>query len=415
MNIEIITIGEELLIGQVIDTNAAWIAAEMNKEGFSVSRKTTISDHPGAIKAVVQNAFNQASVVIMTGGLGPTRDDTTKNALCQLFDTHLIENKVVLKQIKAFLRERKASLNNANKDQAKVPEKAKILTNPNGTASGLWLEEGGKIVISLPGVPHEMKYLIQKEVIPRLKDQFNLPFVLHKTILTQGLFEAQLSELLNNFEDELPENVKLAYLPSPSYMRLRLSARGDQKEEVYKQLQEQLHRIEVIIRDFIIGYDHDTLEALIGYQLKKQGQTLATAESCTGGNIARLITSVPGSSNYFKGSIVAYSNPIKKELLKVSESNLKQHGAVSQQVVEQMAIGARILMQTDYAISTSGIAGPEGGTSEKPVGTVWIAVAYKNGVNSKKFHFGKDRERNIIRSSYYALNMLKKTIQITEN
>ena len=410
MNAEIITIGDEILIGQIIDTNSAWIAQQINLLGINVIQITSISDRREQIISAMGEARQRADLILITGGLGPTRDDITKSTLADYFETELIFNQEVFENIKKILTPRGIKINELNRKQAEVPANCTVIKNQNGTAPGMWFESDRKVFISMPGVPFEMKKLMKNQILPKIKVHFQTSFILHKTILTYGTFEAYLAEILSEFEQELPENANLAYLPAGGIIRLRISIRGNNESELNKILNEQLKKLQKIIPQYIFGYDNESLEGIIGALLIKRNQTLGTAESCTGGNIAHLITSVPGSSKYFIGSVVAYSNKIKEELLKVNPVFIKKFGAVSQPVVEEMAKGLQKLYQTDFAIATSGIAGPDGGCKEKPVGTTWIAVASPEKIIVKKYNFGNDRERNIQRSSLTALNILRKLL-----
>lgn len=407
MEADLITIGDEILIGQITDTNSAWMAKKLNDEGINVREITSISDQPAHIIATLYESGKNASIVLVTGGLGPTKDDRTKAALCTFFGTQLVESKDVLEHIVELLSPRGIVINALNREQALVPEKATVLMNKLGTAPGLLFKHEGTIFVFMPGVPFEMKYLMENEVIPQIKQLFNTTTIIHRTVLTQGLPESMLAEKLADWEDSLPECISLAYLPSPQSMRLRLSARGEDHASLSKLLDESIEELITVIPDNIFGYEEDSMAGNIGKILKEKGLTVSTAESCTGGNIAHFFTLNPGSSEYFKGGVVTYSNDLKVKLLGIDSGLIAAKGAVSKEVAEAMAVAARQLMNTDYAIATSGIAGPDGGTPEKPVGTVWIAVAGADLVVSKVYNFGDHRERNIIRSSQSALNMLR--------
>lgn len=407
MEADLITIGDEILIGQIVDTNSAWMAQQLNDEGINVRQITSISDQPEHIISTLNESGKKASLVLVTGGLGPTKDDRTKSALCTFFGTQLIENKEVLEHINQLLIPRGIAINTLNREQALVPATAIILPNKLGTAPGLLFNHEGTIFVFMPGVPFEMKYLMENEVLPRIKKLFNTSSIIHRTVLTQGLPESILAERIDDWEDSLPECISLAYLPSPESMRLRLSARGEDKEYLSNLLEQNIKELTEIIPGYIFGYEDDTMAGNIGKILKEKGLTVSVAESCTGGNIAHFFTLNPGSSEYFKGGVVAYSNEIKVKLLGIDPQLIAENGAVSKEVVEAMAVGVRQLLQTDYAIATSGIAGPGGGTPEKPVGTVWIAAADSDSIVSKTFNFGNNRKRNIIRSSQTALNMLR--------
>jgi nicotinamide-nucleotide amidase len=407
MEADLITIGDEILIGQIVDTNSAWMAKQLNDEGINIRQITSISDQPTHIISALNESGSNASIVLVTGGLGPTKDDRTKSALCSFFGTQLVESKEVLEHIIGLLGPRGININTLNREQALVPAIATILPNKLGTAPGLLFNREGTIFVFMPGVPFEMKYLMENEVLPLIKKIFNTTSIIHRTVLTYGLPESTLAERIEDWEDRLPACISLAYLPSPESMRLRLSARGDDQAYLSQLLDEKINELTAIIPDYIFGYEEDTIAGNIGKILKAKGLTVASAESCTGGNIAHFITSNPGSSEYFKGGVVVYSNELKVKLLGIDPQLISEKGAVSKEVVEAMAVSARRILNTDYAIATSGIAGPDGGSPEKPVGTVWIAVADADSVVSKAFNFGNNRERNIIRSSQTALNMLR--------
>jgi nicotinamide-nucleotide amidase len=411
MKAEIITIGDELLIGQVIDTNSAWIATEFNSIGIKISQITSIGDDHDQIISTLKDATNRADVIITTGGLGPTKDDITKLALCDFFKTHLIFDEQSYSNIERIFNLRGYRMTPSNRKQAEVPASCDTLLNENGTAPGMLFRQNGKIYISLPGVPFEMKALVSNHVIPMLKP-LSHKAILHKTVLTQGVGESFLADKIMDWESALPSNFKLAYLPQPGMVRLRLTAIGTSRDELKAQLAEQLSLLYSLIPEYIFGEDDESLESIVGNLLKERNLTLSTAESCTGGNIAQMITSIPGSSDYFKGSIVSYSNEVKINSLNVSPSTIEQHGAVSRETVIQMAEGIKRAMNTDCSIAVSGIAGPGGGSEEKPVGTVWIAVVSPfSGTVTKKFHFGENRERNIRRSSLAALDMLRRILK----
>jgi len=407
MEADLITIGDEILIGQITDTNSAWMARKLNDEGISIRQITTISDKPAHILETLYESGKKASIVLVTGGLGPTSDDRTKSSLMTFFGTKLVEDKNVLEHIIQLLTPRGVGINQLNREQALVPVSATILPNKLGTAPGLWFDHQGTIFVFMPGVPFEMKYLMEYEVLPRIKKLFNAPKIIHRTILTQGLAESVLAEKISDWEDRLPECLSLAYLPRPQDVRLRLSANGEDQELLSQLIEDKIKELKQIIPENIFGYEDETLAGNIGKILIERGLSVSVAESCTGGNISHFFTQNPGSSRYFKGGIVAYSNELKTKLLGISAQMLSDKGAVSKEVVEAMAFAARQLLNSDFAIATSGIAGPDGGTSEKPVGTVWIAIANPDRIISKVYNFGKDRERNIIRSSQTALNMLR--------
>ena len=411
MKAEIINIGDELLIGQVVNTNASWMATELTLAGVNVVQITAIADHEKAIGNALDQAAGRADIILMTGGLGPTKDDITKKVLASYFNSEMIFHEPTFEQVKAIFKARHFEVSDVNRNQALIPEKCTPLFNKNGTAPGMWFEQNNKVFVSMPGVPFETKVMMKEQVIPKLKEFFKLKSIVYKTVMTTGLGESFLAEKIKDWENNLPENIKLAYLPQPGIVRLRLTAKGENEAQLRKEIDLQVNKLHMLVDDLIFGYDDVTMEEVIGQLLTKSGKTLATAESCTGGYIAQMITSVAGSSNYFMGSVVSYSNQAKINLLNVPEQAIEQHGAVSKSVVEAMATGARKKFNTDYAVSTSGIAGPSGGTDEKPVGTTWIALATPNGVKSKLFHFGEHRGRNIRRAALAALDMLRLEIK----
>jgi nicotinamide-nucleotide amidase len=410
MKAAIITIGDELLIGQTVDTNSAWMGAELSKAGFDVSRMTSIHDRKEDIIAALNDAAGKTDVVLITGGLGPTSDDITKQTLCEYFNTRMVINKEVLKMIEDMMSHRNFPMNENNRRQAEVPESCRVLKNTTGTAPGMWFEKDGTIFISMPGVPFEMKYIMKEHVLPELNNRFTSQIIIHRNIMTYGTFEAKLAEFLTDFEAGLPSNIKLAYLPASGVIKLRLTGIGSNRTSVAEKINEQVKILYKIIPDFIYGENEETLEKVIGKLLTAKKMTLSTAESCTGGEIAHLITSIPGSSVYYKGSVIAYSNLIKTQILGVKKETIEAKGAVSEEVVKEMAAGIRDLMQTEFAVAISGIAGPDGGTETKPVGTIWIAVASEKEIITEKRVFGKDRITNISRFSLAALNLLRKQI-----
>jgi len=410
MKAAIITIGDELLIGQTIDTNSAWIGAELSKSGFDVYRITSVHDLKEDILYVLNEAAGKADVVLITGGLGPTSDDITKQTLCEFFNTHLVLNQEVLGMIEEMMRQRNFPMNENNRRQAEVPETCRILKNATGTAPGMWFEKEGTIYISMPGVPHEMKYLMTEFVLPELNKRFTSQVIIHRNIMTYGTFEAKLAEILTLFESRLPGNIRLAYLPASGVIKLRLTGTGSDYNSLSNLITEQVKKLYETIPEFIYGENEESLEMVIGKLLKAKNKNVSTAESCTGGEIAHMLTSVPGSSIYYKGSVVAYSNSVKTQLLGVHDFILDKHGAVSEQTVKEMAAGSRNLFKTDFAVATSGIAGPDGGTEAKPVGTVWIAVSSEKEIVCEKRVFGNDRITNIKRFSLAALNLLRKQI-----
>ena len=410
MKAEIITIGDELLIGQTIDTNSALIGAELSLLGFDVQRKVSIHDRKEDILQALTDTQGKSDVVIITGGLGPTSDDITKTTLCEYFNTRLIPDAMVLSMVEQMMSRRGIPMNENNRRQADVPESCRILSNAAGTAPGMWFEKDGTNFISMPGVPSEMKYIMNQHVIPELKIRYSSQVIIHRNIMTYGAPEAVLAGLLEGFESSLPGPVRLAYLPSLGIIKLRLTGTGSNRDEVVNAVEEQVKNLYKTIPELIYGENEETMEMAVGRILRQKKLTLCTAESCTGGNIARMITSVPGSSDYYKGSVVAYDNRVKTTLLGVGSHIIEEEGAVSGPVVRAMAEGARKLLNTDYAVAISGIAGPAGGTTEKPVGTVWIAVSSSLATVAEKFVYGTDRNINIMRFSVAALNMLRQQI-----
>jgi nicotinamide-nucleotide amidase len=410
MKAEIITIGDEILIGQIVDTNSAWIAEQFNRRGIEIYQITSVHDDKEHIQEALKNAEEKVDLVILTGGLGPTKDDITKNVLCEYFNTKLVFHEPTFEHIQQRFKNRNIDLNKLNSDQAMVPESCTVVPNSVGTAPGIWFEKNDTIFVSIPGVPFEMKNLVENEILPRLESNGKTKAIYHKTVLTQGLPESMLAQKIEKWEDALPENVKLAYLPNPMAVRLRLSAIGKDKDLLKEQVETEIEKLQIIIPENIFGYDTETLAGVIGSLLKEKKKTLAVAESCTGGFISHLITSVPGSSAYFNGAVTAYSNEIKEKILGVKLKTLTENGAVSEAVAREMVTGVKKELNADYAIATTGIAGPEGGTDEKPVGTIWIAVAGETEVVAEKYVFGDNRERNIIRSSQTALQMLRRLI-----
>ena len=410
MKTEIITIGDEILIGQIVDTNSAWMGQQLNLNGIEVYQVTSVHDNHAHIIKALADAEKNVDLVLITGGLGPTKDDITKDCLCEYFGTELVYYPEVFEYIQSLLTSRNVTINQLNRDQALMPASCTILQNSAGTASGMWFEQNGTIFVSMPGVPFEMEAIMTEEVFPRLIKRGIMQSIVHKTILTYGLAESMLAEKIERWESALPDYIKLAYLPSALTVRLRLSAYGTDKSMLAAQIDQQVQELLKIIPEYVFGFDDDNMALIIGRMLVKFCHTLAVAESCTGGNIAHSITSNAGSSEYFKGGVVAYSNEIKSKLLKVPSSMIETYGAVSQQVAESMAVGAQNALNADFSIATTGIAGPDGGSTDKPIGTVWIAVAGPSGVKSEKFIFRHNRERNIIRSTQSALDLLRKLI-----
>lgn len=413
----IITIGDELLIGQTIDTNSAFIGQELNKIGIWVKRRVAVGDDYDDIWDALDEESEHSDIIIITGGLGPTADDITKPLLCDYFGGKLVVNEKVLAHLKHLFEvifRRTGPMLERNLKQAEVPDNCVVLHNERGSAPGMWFSpttpRRGTVFISLPGVPHEMKGLMINEVIPRLQESFTLPAIVHKTAFTAGQGESMIAELLKEFEPALPPHIKLAYLPNYGMVKLRLTAQGLDKTELEKEVQAHFEKLLELVKDYLVSNEDEGLEVVIGKILKAQQKTMSTAESCTGGYIAHLITAIPGSSAYFKGSIVSYANEIKEDLLGVDPETLTIFGAVSEKTVKEMARGALKNLKSDYVLVTSGIMGPQGGSEQKPVGTVWIAVANKEKTETLQLHLRFDRQRNISMTASNALNFLRKFI-----
>ncbi|RFS14780.1 competence/damage-inducible protein A [Emticicia sp. C21] len=412
---EVVTIGDEILYGQITDTNTQWMSTELDKIGIKTVRKSSVGDQEDKILQILPEAESRADIILLTGGLGPTKDDITKKTLCKYFDDELIINDDALAFITEFFTKRGRPMTELNRLQAMVPKHCTYLANKTGTAPGMWFEKSegsakGKIFVSMPGVPHEMKYLMANEVIPRLKKYFETPIIYHKMIRTIGVGESFLAEKIEKWEDSLPQHIKLAYLPSFGQVRLRLTGVGENEEILKQEVQNEVDKVLPLIQSFIFGYDDDDLEVALGKLLKSKGKTVSTAESCTGGFISHLFTKVPGSSAYFMGGVVSYDNSVKVNVLGVKSETIETYGAVSEETVTQMAEGVRGLMKTDYAIATSGVAGPEGGTPEKPVGTLWIACAMEGRTIARKIQMSNQRETNINYGSVVAMNLLRKML-----
>jgi len=408
--VEIITIGDEILIGQIVDTNSAWMARELNKDGFRIHQITTVSDNETHILKAVEGAFSRAEIVLLTGGLGPTKDDITQQTLCKYFNTHLVHNQEVVDNIKEMFAHRANVLNELTLGQAYVPATATIIQNRRGTAPVTWFDKKGKVLVSMPGVPSEMEWVMSHEVLPRLRSRFNTPTLLHKTVLVAGIPESTLAMRLTDWENELHDCLKLAYLPSPGMVKLRLSGFLPDRQELETIIEAEMVKLRDILEGAVLSEEDIPVEELIGRLLLQKGLWLATAESCTGGNIAKQITSVSGSSAYFAGAIVAYQNEVKIRELGVSPETLRDFGAVSQETVEEMAEGIRKRLKTDIGVAVSGIAGPTGATEGKPVGTVWICVCTQDKNISRKFQYGQIRKRNIEMATLSAFSMIKELI-----
>jgi nicotinamide-nucleotide amidase len=407
---EIIAIGDEILIGQPVNTSSAWLGKRMSEAGIPVKRAIVISDDPTEIAASLEEALQRADIVLITGGLGPTRDDLTKNTLAQFFGSTLVRDDQVTQDILKLLASRNVPMIDLNLDQALVPNNCRVIRNANGTAPGMWFEKDQQVIVSLPGVPYEMKVMMDEQVIPALLSAFKVPAIVRKTIMTTGIPESKLAASIADWELSLPEGVSLAYLPSPGIVKLRLSVSGENQMKLRQLINNLADQLVTIIPEAVFGYDDLTLEEVVGVLLRERKQTVATAESCTGGTLASLITRVPGSSDYYKGSIVAYANEIKTTFLKVPGEMIQAHGAVSCEVVERMATNIRDIFAVDYAVAISGIAGPAGGTTDKPVGTTWIGVASDDGVKSACYQMGEHRERTIHKAALAGLNLLRLSI-----
>jgi len=406
MRAEILSIGDELLIGQTINTNASWLGQECSKLGIRIVHVTTISDEKQLIKDAVDEAFKRADLVLVTGGLGPTKDDITKYTLCEYFDSELEIHIPTLQRIEAFFSKRNRPMLEVNIRQAELPRKCTILENVNGTAAGMWFEKDGKILISMPGVPYEMKGIMMEQAFPRLKQKFALKALYHRTLMTQGIGESFLADQLQDWENEVREKgLGLAYLPSPGMVKLRLTSyegesRAEEIDAYFKLLEERFP-------NYVYGKEDELIQLVLGRLLREKKMTIGTVESCTGGSLAQTLVSVAGASDYFQGSFLTYTNELKNRLVDVSKHDLDTVGAVSKEVVEQMAKNGREKLGVDICISTSGVAGPDGGTEELPVGTIWIGIATKDKVIAKKFQFGDHRERNIQMTVLTALNLVR--------
>ncbi len=411
MQAEIITIGDEILIGQITDTNSKWIAEQLNEIGISVYQITSVQDDKEHILKAIAEAEENVDIIIITGGLGPTKDDITKHTLVEYFDDKLIMQTEIAEHIKALFAKINYQYTNLDIQQALLPEKATILKNYLGTASGMWFRKKRKVFVSLPGVPNEMKGLMKQNVLPKLLETFKLPFIIHQTVQTYGMGESKVAERIESWENELPELIKLAYLPSYGKLRLRLTAKGKDKTQLENSLRVEIKKLQKIIGDIIVGMeDRESIEVSVNKLLIDRNQTLGIAESCTGGNIAKMVTSVAGASNFFKGSLVAYSAKIKQDILSVSPKTIEKYSVVSEQVAHEMAVNCLKYFQSDYAIATTGNAGPTIDKTDKTVGVVFIAIATPNDVIVKEFFFGQPREKVIERASVKSLEMLRKEI-----
>ncbi|HVY76768.1 MAG TPA: competence/damage-inducible protein A [Puia sp.] len=411
INASIITIGDELLIGQVVDTNSAWMAQELNKAGIWVNRRVAVGDRVSAIADALDEEAAVSEVILITGGLGPTDDDLTKEVLCAYFETKLVVNPEALANVKyIFEKVFNRPVIERNLKQAEVPASCQVIQNKRGTAPGMLFEKEGKIFVSMPGVPHEMKGMMTDDVIPLLRRKFELPFIAHRTVLTAGIGESALAEHILEFEKALPAYVRLAYLPAYGMVRLRLTGTGHDAGRVSQEINALFELLKGLTKEWMVADEDITLQEAVGRLLKSRKQTLATAESCTGGYVAHLITSIPGSSQYFEGGVIPYQNRIKQQVLQVGEETLGRVGAVSEETVREMIRGTLDLFSSDYAIATSGIMGPDGGTEIKPVGTVWIAAGNRQAIEARKLWFRFDRQRNIELTGTHVLNLLRKFI-----
>lgn len=416
MTAEILTIGDEILIGQITNTNSVWIAQQLNLSGIKVVHMASVGDEEQAIVKAFDDASERADFVFITGGLGPTKDDITKKIFAAYFNAELVMDEDVLKELDQYFTKRGRKLNDVNSKQAMLPRGCTVIKNANGTAPGMWMKKNNTVFISMPGVPYEMQAMITDTILPKIKRENKLAYIYHKTVLTQGIGESAISEIVEAWEDALAhKNIKLAYLPQPGSVRLRLSSYGENAAELRKNIEEEVEKLKPLIGKYIFGYEAygeepPTLEYIVSELLRERRQTLALAESCTGGYISSLFTAIPGASEIFKGAIVPYTNLSKHTLLQVDESLFNTVGSVSKEVVVQLAENVIKKFDSDYSISISGIAGPTGGTAEKPVGTVWVAVASKEKTIALKFQFGDNRQRNIIMTASAAMSLLRKLI-----
>ncbi len=407
---EVITIGDEILFGQITDTNTAWIGTELTNIGIRVVRKTSVGDQQDAILQSLREAHERADIIIITGGLGPTKDDITKKTLCMYFGVGMVRNEAALALVTGFFEKRGREMTDLNRGQADLPANAVYMQNDWGTAPGMWFEHEGRVYVSLPGVPFEMKHLMSNRILPKLTEHFKTPIIKHKMIRTVGIGESFLAERIEAWEDALPEHIKLAYLPSFGGVKLRLTATGDDNTLLDQELAEQVAKVMPLIQKSVYGFDNDEIENVVGKLLSDKKLTLSVAESCTGGYVSAQITKVPGSSAYFWGSVVSYNNSVKVAQLGVQPETLEQFGAVSEETIRQMAEGVRRALGTSVGIATSGIAGPGGGTPEKPVGTIWIACATDQRTVTRLLKLGQYRDQNIQLTTMYLLNMLREEL-----
>ncbi|MCR9252651.1 MAG: competence/damage-inducible protein A [bacterium] len=408
---EVLTIGDEILYGQITDTNSQWMSARLDEIGVKVVQKTTIGDSEEEILRGLQEAENRADIILITGGLGPTKDDLTKPTLAKYFDSEIELHETALIELEGLFKSIGRELTDINRKQAELPVKCEMISNKLGTAPGMWFHERGKVFVSMPGVPYEMKAMISNYIIPKLMKTFSTDLIHHKLIRTIGIGESWLSEMIEDWESNLPDHIKLAYLPSPGEVKLRLTATGSNKEQLEQDVEDQIAKVLPKIDKYVFGYNKETIQSAIGKMLNEAGLTIATAESCTGGFVAHQITSIPGSSAYFMGSVIAYDNAVKENQLGVSVDTMKNHGAVSEETALEMAKNVRKVLNTDIGISTTGIAGPDGGTETKPVGTIWIAYADENQAVAKQLKLSKTRDLNIKLTAVNVLNLLRQQIK----
>jgi nicotinamide-nucleotide amidase len=404
---EIIAIGDELLYGQTLDTNSHWISQELDRVGVKVVRRTTVGDREDRILAALAEAESRADLILITGGLGPTSDDLTKPCLARYFNSPVRMNQQALAELEALMRTRGRELNELTRQQAALPEICEMISNPVGTAPGMWFDVRGKVFVSMPGVPHEMKTMMRERILPRMVEKFKPPVIVHKIIRTCGLGESWLAERIAPWERALPSNARLAYLPTFGDIKLRITLTGPEEAPLRQQADELVRALLPLAQPYIYGFDDDTLESVVGQLLRTRRKTLSIAESCTGGHVSQLITSVPGSSDYFRGAIVAYHNDVKMGQLGIPEALLAQHGAVSEEVAIALAQSVREMLKSDFGLATTGIAGPGGGTPEKPVGTVWIACSDSLTAVARRLQLLKDRQANIRFTGVAALDLLR--------
>ena len=411
MKATIVTIGDEILIGQIVDTNSGYIAKALDKIGVQTHEMISISDDKKHIIDTFVSLQDKVDLVIITGGLGPTKDDITKHTFCEYFEDVFIRNQQVEDHIVALFAKLNFNPTQVNKDQALLPSKAQVLMNNYGTAAGMWMQKGQTVFVSMPGVPYEMKGIVNEQLIPKIVKEYKRPYIIHKTILTYGQGESMVAERIEDWENNLPAFIKLAYLPSPGRVRLRLTARGVNKEILEKSIQQNVHSLTKLIGDIIVGFDEDeTIELVVGRLLTQQGKTISTAESCTGGKIAQMLTSVSGASHYFRGSVVSYATDTKVTILGVSQTTIEEYSVVSAEVAKEMAIGIQKIMKTDYAIATTGNAGPTKELGRSEIGTVFIALATPKNIFVEEFNFGQPREKVIDRTANKAMELLQKEI-----